>query len=436
MKLGISTLKDNPRFVTVIGFVLACALGFGFLWVKAGGTIPVVAPAHDYQVAFMADDIKNLRPSGDVRIAGVKVGRVESQEPEGDRVRVVLALDDDIAPLHEGATVRVGIKSLVGSTYVEIEDGDGPAIKKGAELPDDRVIPAVDVDEVYETLDPKTRASLSSAVRALGAGTSKRGPEVDQAVTALGAAAEPGRDVLAAVAAQGEDLEALTNEGRTLLTALDTGRGSIADLVTDADRLTTATSAKQEDLRRTVRLLPGLVVSLREGAISLGDLGTSLAPVAEDLRLAAPDLNTALVQLPPTTADLDGLVPDLDATLAKLPATLDEVPAFDTSLRNLVPDAQVALKDVNPMLAYLAPYGTDLGALFGNFGASFDEVAEDGIMPIRLTATAEGLNTVRGIPIPIGETGLAWTNPYPAPGGASNPTPHRGPYPRVQREGE
>lgn len=423
----------DQRLVTVLGFVIACLLGLAFLWVKAGGNIPVVAAADDYRVSFVAGDIKNLRDQGEVRIAGVEVGTIESRRSTADGVEVVLSLNEDAAPLHEGVTVRVGIKSLVGASYVDVVDGDGKELPGGTELSAQDVVAAVDVDELYDTLDEPTQESLSASVQSLGQATQGRGEDVDRVMSGLDAISDEGATTLEAIAAQGEDLKAVSVETRRLLDALDTGRGQIATMVSQAKTLTDATAAKDAELRQTVRALPLLVTSLRTGATKLGELAVPLGPIATDLRAAAPDLNRALINLPPTTRDLDALVPDLDATLSKVPATLDAVPAFDQALADLIPQAQTTLRDVNPMLAYLEPYGLDLGGLFAGFSGSFDEVAEDGIMPLRLMATAEGFGSVSGNPVTLPDSPLFFYNPYPAPLSADKPSAFRGQYPKVER---
>lgn len=430
----INALRANRGMATVLGFTLFCLAGFSFLWVRSGGSIPVVADPDDYRVVFMVDDSKNLRETGNVRIAGVDVGRVESRELEGDQVRIEISLDPSAAPLHEGATVRVGVKSVIGSSYVDVVDGDGKELDSGTELGAAQVIPAVDVDELLSTLDEPTRASLQQVVRGLGRATRGTGADVDALVTGAGDIGREGYVVLEALEQQGEDLTALTIEARQLLDALDTGQGQIVTLVEAAQELTDATADKREAVEDVVRELPGLIRNVDAGAVSLEDLSGPLTPIARSLRVAAPDLNAALLTLPAVTADLEGLLPALDSTLARTPRTLDRLPAFTDAVSGVVPEAETLLRDVNPMLAYLQPYGLDLGALFANFGASFDTLAEDGIRPIRLTATAQGFGTVKGIPVQVPENGLWWTNPYPAPGTVDAPAPFNSEYPRVERE--
>lgn len=427
----IGNILRDARLRTVLGFALACLVGFGYLWVKAGGSIPGVAGPYGYTVSFNTSDIKNLRSTGDVRIAGVVVGRVESTTADNGKVRVTLSLNSNAAPLHSGVKFRIGVKSLVGSSFVNIVDGTGATLPSGTTVPASAVTPAVDVDELFSMLDAPTRKNLSAAVQGLGVATNGTGQSVSSLMIGLGQIADPGGQVLHDLATQGKDIQDLSLQARRLLDALDTGQGQIADLVSNAQQLTAATAAKREALQSTVRQLPGLIGSLNTGAQSLDQLAGPLAPVAASLRQAAPDLAKALENLPATTNDLHGLLPSLNQTLVEAPATLTALPGFDASLRSLVPTAQATMADVTPMLSYLAPYGEDLGALFGNFGGSFDTVAEDGIIPIRLTATAEGTNTIRGVPVKLPGLGLSWNNPYPSPLTVDQPSPFKGAYPRV-----
>jgi len=433
--MGLQTVFRNRDLRVVIGFGLACLLGFGWLFVNSGGSIPGVVGEQSYHVSFVTDDVKNLRSTGEVRIAGVKIGRVEHTTIDGDSVRVELSLDGDAAPLHQGVQVRVGVKSLLGSSFVDVADGDGPALADGSTLDAKSVIPAVDVDEVFATLDKPTRTALQSAAKSLDVLTRNRGDDLDAILRGAGVIGDQGASAASALAAQSQDLAALTVETKHLLDALDTGRGEIASLVSDAQVLTSVTARKQDQVEATIRALPGLVQSLEPAAAKLRQLGGSLAPVAVSLRQAAPDLSRALVNLPATSADLDALVPSLDQVLGKAPDTLGRLPGFDQTVRDLVPTGETLLRDVDPMLAYLQPYGLDLGALFANFGGSFDTLAEDGIRPIRLTATGEGLGSFRGNPLQYAQLNntTTWFNPYPAPGTADAPAPFSGGYPKVER---
>lgn len=429
---AVRTLRPVSRLITVFGFIGLFVAGFIYLWSEVGGPMPGFVEGNDYKVSFWSEDVKNLQEAGEVSIAGVVVGSVSKEELKGDRTKVTLELDEPAQPLHRGATVRIGLKSVVGQSYVDIKDGDGPPIKDGATLPASAVKPGADVDDLIASLDGKTRKALKNSLRSLGTATRGTADDTSRLLAGLGKLGREGYTAVDAIAAQSEDLKALTREATDLLNALDTGQGQIVEVVRDAHTLTEATAGQRSAIEDTMRAMPPLLRNARTATDKLGELSGSLAPVAADLKEAGPDLNKALLQVPSVTEDLRGLLPALDGTLDTAPATLDRVPTFGSDVRTLIPTATLLLRDVNPMLSYLKPYGRDVGSMFASFGAAMDVQVENGIRPIRL-APIFNSSSVRGNPLPLTADPTTWTNPYPAPGRAGDPEPYHGKYPHVER---
>lgn len=421
------------RVLSVGGFITVFAVGFAYFWTGSGGQIPSVTDRGKYEVSFIAGDVKNLRETGSASIAGVKVGTVKSQTLDGEKTRVTLSLDGKFGPLHKGATVRVGVKSVVGQSYVDIVDGNGAALPNGSRLPVAAVKVPTDVDEILSTFDPKTRKDLSGAIQALDRSTVGTSENTAKLMTGLGELGREGFTAIDALSAQSRDLEQLVAETNTLMSALDTGEGQIADVVRDARILTEATAGQSDAIKQTMRSMPALLDTTQTATGKLGDLSGSLAPVSADLHAASPDLSTALEQLPPVTEDLRALLPALNGTLEAAPETLSRIPRLGNDVEAFIPAARTTLKDVNPMLSYLRPYGRDVGAMLANFGASMDVVSENGIRPIRV-APIFNARSYAGNPLPLSIDPLNWNNPYPAPGAAGDPKPFEGKYPRVERE--
>lgn len=417
--------------ITVSGMVLLFVVGFIYLWTSSGGSLP---GNDSYEVSFRTDDIKNTQPAGEVRIAGVKVGTVVAQEVDGDIAEVRLRLDDEVAPLHEGATIRVAVKSIIGQSFVEIVDGKGTALAEGTVLERDAVVPAVDVDEVFAAFDEKTQRDLSNTLGSLGLSTKGTSEEISHLLEGLGDIGREGYTAVDAIEAQNKDLTALVNDANTIMAALNTGRADLASLVENAQRITNVTASQDDDLASTVRKLPALVESAGEATGTLDGLAKDLKPVAEDLDAATPGLSRALVDLPSVTRDLRDLLEPMDSSLGRAPETLDQVPALSRQLSDIAPDLDELLANVNPMVAYLQPYGVDIGSFFGNFGASFDGRVENGVRPVRLTPVFSEYS-VRNLPIDITMLNpIHWNNPYPAPLQAENPARYKGEYPRIDRE--
>lgn len=432
----MNTMKSlNPaaRLGIVLAFLAASAVFFWYLLSVAGAQ---VKGAFDdgYRITVPLADVGNLIHDSDVRIAGVRIGKVERVDLDGGRAHMTVNLASSAVPLHEGVTVRVGEKTVLGEGFVDIVDGRGPALAEGATLPEAAVKPSVQLQDLMSSLDPGTRASLGAMVRSAGAGTAGTRDEMADMLEGLGKLGREGHTALDAIAAQSKDLEALSAETVTLLEALDTGDGQIASLVSHAQQLTSATAGSRRAVEQTVRKLPITLDRAQAASTGLTSLAGALTPVASDLRRAAPGLNDALLRLPAVSRDLRGLLPSLDATLERSPATLDRLPTFGGDVRALVPDTRRILRDVNPMLAYLQPYGPDISAYFANFAAVLTPMAEDGLRYANLQPVLNE-QSLRGYPSSTNVGPLDKSNSYPSPGQSADPGPFTGAYPRVEREG-
>lgn len=161
-----------------------------------------------------------------------------------------------------------------------------------------------------------------------------------------------------------------------------------------------------------MRALPGLLAGTRAASDDVTALARALSPVAAALRRAAPDVDAALRELPGTTADLRGLLPALQGVLDDAPATLDRVPAAGEQARALVPPATELLRDLNPALRYLEPYGADVAQFVTNFGAGIHHHDEYGQSYIALQPVL-GPFALRPNPVPLPPGVTANENAYP-----------------------
>ncbi|MFR9805061.1 MlaD family protein [Pseudonocardia sp. RS010] len=414
----------------ITGVFLAGAVAiFGYLLTGTGIRIPLLQ-AEPYTASVDVADVDNLVTVGKVRIAGVQVGEVEEVTPlDGSRARVVFSVDPAAAPLHEGAGVRIGERSLVGETALEITDGSGPQLASGSQLPDEAVQASTQLRDLLASVDEPTRASMSTALDSLGAGTQGAHGDVSAVLAGLGKLGREGHTATDAIAAQSEDLKALVAETGTLMQTLDAQEGQIASMVSDADRLTKATADQRQSIEDTMRRLPGVLTTAGSATAALTDVAHSLAPVAADLNAAAPGLDEALRQLPDTTRDVRGLLPALDGALDAAPPTLDRVPTLGEDVRSLSPVAVDMLREVNPMLNYLAPYGRDFAAFIANFNSVIGHTDEAGFHYLRLQPRINE----RSIQSPVNFGINTYENPYPAPGAGLDVGPFEGEYPRVER---
>src|SRR5712691_7693976 len=118
--------KQAPTFgrlLTMVLFALSCFGLLLFLWLSFGGPIPLKPKAYRFQVAF--PEATQLGLEADVRVAGVRVGKVKAKDldPKGNRTITTIEVDRKYAPIRKDATAVLRQKTLLGETYVELTPG-------------------------------------------------------------------------------------------------------------------------------------------------------------------------------------------------------------------------------------------------------------------------------------------------------------------------
>src|SRR3954471_17671314 len=78
-----------------------------------------------YRVQAVFDDVASAVPGEDVKIAGAKVGKIDSMDvTRGHKAAVTLAIADaNFTPFHRNAHCTIRPQSLIGEKYVECVPG-------------------------------------------------------------------------------------------------------------------------------------------------------------------------------------------------------------------------------------------------------------------------------------------------------------------------
>jgi len=127
--------RENVGEALVGLLVVVLAVWFAaFAWSKSGGG----EKANAVKVFAFFPNIAGVEAGTDVRIAGLKVGTVTSQEldPESFQVKVTFALDPNVAvPVDSSAAVTS--EGLLGRTYIALLPGGDPTpLKEGDVITD------------------------------------------------------------------------------------------------------------------------------------------------------------------------------------------------------------------------------------------------------------------------------------------------------------
>jgi phospholipid/cholesterol/gamma-HCH transport system substrate-binding protein len=270
-----------------------------------------------YRVRAIFMNAFSVIPGEDVKIAGVKVGKIESLDVTPDhKAAVVLRIDragfDDFRADAE-CTIRP--QSLIGEKFVECTPTQprpenaqlAPPlrkIKRGAGkgqylLPVSQTAKPVDLDLVNNTLRLPYRERLAIILNELGTGLAGRGGDLRQAITNADPALKETDKVLAILAEQNRVLAKLARNGDTILAPLARDRAKVADFVTQANTTSQATAERSSDLEQSIAKLPAFLRELKPTMERLGGLADQMTPVLADLGKEAPSINRFIKELGP-----------------------------------------------------------------------------------------------------------------------------------------
>ncbi|NED64384.1 MCE family protein, partial [Streptomyces sp. SID10244] len=100
------------------------------------------------------DTTTGIYVGDDVRVSGVKVGKIAAIEPQGETVRMALSVDHGVKIPADARAIIVA-QNLVANRYVQLAPAyatTGPVIDDGATIPRTRTAVPVEWDEVKDQL--------------------------------------------------------------------------------------------------------------------------------------------------------------------------------------------------------------------------------------------------------------------------------------------
>jgi phospholipid/cholesterol/gamma-HCH transport system substrate-binding protein len=270
--------------------------------------------------------------------------------------------------------VRLTSLSGIANRYVTLTPGTGPPLDDGTRLDLAATTPVVDLDQVLDAIDARTRGDLRRVVRGFARQYAGRGPQAAQAARYFGPALSTSRQLLEAL---GEDEGTLTRfvvDSSRLVTALADRRGELSQLVGNANAATGAVAAETGSLTRALGRLP---TTLRRGRTTFAHLRATLddldvlvaaaKPATRDLAPFLRELRPLVNSAIPTFHDLRRLVTTPGANNDLIDATR-KMPALQRVASPTFKNSTQALVKSQPVLEYIRPYTPELTGWFHDFG--------------------------------------------------------------------
>jgi phospholipid/cholesterol/gamma-HCH transport system substrate-binding protein len=375
-------IKQAPsvgRILTMVAFALSCFGILVFLWLSFGGSVPLKPKGYRVEVAF--PEATQLAKEAEVRISGVKVGRVKTTEPNKRTglTDTELEIDARYAPLPKDTHAILRQKTLLGETYVELSPGQAGArgsgderrmIADGGDLPKGQVSKTVELDEILRTFDPVTRQRFSTWLDQQGMAVRGQAQAINDALALLTPFAENTDDVLKVLRVQSQETQQFVRNTGEVFGALSERKGQLRQLISNSNRVWTAIASRDQELADTFRVLPTFLREGRATTIRATAFAKDANPLITQLRPAARQISPALKDLDALSPDLRhffrGLGPFVEAARKGLPATSQTLNNTRPVLRRLDP----WLRNATPILDYLGLYKREIAAFFANDSAA------------------------------------------------------------------
>jgi len=347
----------------------------------------------DYTIHAQFQTASQIVKGNLVQVAGTPIGKVKdiTLTDNGQADLTLHITKSGWAPLHAGtrATIRQASLSGVANRYVDLDLGpnSAPPLKEDAVIPSSDTTSTVDLDQIFNTLDPKTRKGLQGVIKGFGKQYDGVAEGANKGWLYLNPSLAASSRLFNELNRDTPNLERFVVSSSKLVTDLAVKRDDLAALIVNLNRTFGAIGSRKEALARALNLLPPFMRRANTTFVNLRATLDDLKPLVDDSKPVAPKLRRLLAELRPLTRDARPTLRDLSRLIRTkgadndlIEATKSSVPLRDIAVGPVQADGQQrdgalpasvkALRDTTPELDYFRPYSVDLIGWFDDFGHS------------------------------------------------------------------
>jgi phospholipid/cholesterol/gamma-HCH transport system substrate-binding protein len=406
----------------------------------------------EYRVTAEFQNASQLVNGNEVLVGGLNAGLVKEIElgDEGQAL-VTFTVDEEFVPLPRGtvATVRQNSLSSVAGRQVQLTlppaGDETEAIEDGGTLSQEETVSAVDLDEVFNTLDTKTVKDFKRVIKGFRDSYEGVSKQANAGFRYSNPFLSTSRRVFGELTRDTRAFESLIVDTAKLSGLLAERRSDVSALVGNANAALGAIGSQRAALARAINLLPDFMrqanttfVNLRAALTDLNPLVVASIPVAERLGPFFAEFRAAAADAVPTIRDLSEIVrrPGKANDLVEL--TRSQVPLARAAVGSGAPDCgsdptndfdqaadddfsqgalgetTCALTNSLPQISNLRAFTPELVGWFDGFSTSGSLDASGGLGRIAATFNAfspspSGLSNLL-LPIDVGDA-LQGLNP-------------------------
>jgi ABC-type transporter Mla subunit MlaD len=437
------SLAGNPLLIgAVTTLIVVVAV---FLSYNANNGLPFVPT---YNIKVELPEASGLQESNQVRVGGTRVGLVSSLTPKLNphtgRVTAIadLKLEKSVEPLPIDTHAIVLSVSTIGLKYLELEKGQSKVpLKAGSTIPVSQTSEPVDIDQLFNMFDEKTRTAIQVNTNNFGDGLAARGVGLNETIHTFKPLVTNAIPVLRNLAAPATGL-------REFWKALDRAASQTAPVAdtnaaqwVEQDTFFTAWASVARELEEATKEGPSSleqsIESFRRQAVFLEkstEFMNLLRPSAHSLVTVAPQLGHAFT----VGATNLNVAVSLNKELASSAKALQSFATNPVVLLGLEDFAQT-LQYGNPFIAGLAPaqaYCNYVTLTFRNLASSFGENVGVGAVARAAAVLAPTGPNNEGFPSSAPANGPSTEHVFGSTAIIDNNHVHLNPYPNVAGPGQ
>jgi phospholipid/cholesterol/gamma-HCH transport system substrate-binding protein len=371
LRLPATASRRTQRLALVAGAALLVAGGV------TGGLLATAGPGSRQYTAYFSEAV-GVYPGSDVDILGVPVGTIDSIQPAGRSVRVVMSVNAGI-PVPAGVDAVVIVPSVVADRYIQLSPPytSGPQLASGATIPQSRTATPVEIDQLY--------AAVTKFAADLGPnGVNKNGALSD--VLNTGAANLQGN---------GQALGTMISELSQLYQTLEGSQGNFFSTISNLQKFTAMLDSNNGQVatvqNQLAQVSQFLAADRQELAGALNELATALSQVQAFVAANRSALKSNVTKLESITQILVNQRASLAQALDQEPLAADNfVGAYDPANQTL--DGRGDLNEIDMGPCAYPPYGPAPGAVCPDNGTGQSQSA----LPLPATGVPEPASSGSG----------------------------------------
>ncbi|HWE12765.1 MAG TPA: MlaD family protein [Solirubrobacteraceae bacterium] len=344
-----------------------------------------------YQVRAIFQNASQIVSGDQVEVAGSPIGTVSNMAltRDGQAELTLNITDANYDPLRQGtqATIRQLSLSGIASRYVDIRPGSvaNPGIKPNGMIPTTDTTSAVDLDEIFNTLNGPTLKGLQNVFQGSASQYRGSGKLAQAAFQYLNPAVASSSMLFSELNHNnGSDFTHFVVKTSKLVSDVATRSSDLTGLISHLSTTTQALAAQRTNLGASLQRLPGFMRLANTTFVNLRSALDQLKPLVDDSKPVAPKLEKLLIQLRPLARNSVPTVNDLSNIISRpgpnndlIELTKLGVPLAAATVRNInangkvrpgaFPQSVTALNGSTPELATDRPYAVDLTGWFEGY---------------------------------------------------------------------